>query len=201
MSPEVSSEASSITSKPLKIKKLLGTLDFDVLGSLRVLSGAQRASLGEPLYLHDIIKFTLKCKENIFAISKEFYEKGANLKEIERLTGFPRSTIRTALVEGGVELREFKRSSLSTPKTPKVAGDGVAPFGFCYQSGELITDISEYKTVFAIIKLWQRGTALKAIVQHLNDQKIPTRHDKKWTQELVKKIIKRHEKEKNKKAM
>lgn len=100
-----------------------------------------------------------------------------------------------------MELREFKRSSLNTPQTPKVDGDGVTPFGYCYQNGELITDIKEYKTVMAIMSLWNKGTAVKAIVQHLNDQKISTRYDKKWTPELVKKIIKRNERDKKKKAM
>ncbi len=164
-------------------------------------SGAQRRNTDAFLYPHDIIKFTLKCKDNIFIISKEFYDQGANLKEIARLTGFARTSIRTALLDGGVVLRTFDHANLKNAKKPKTSQHGVSPFGYSFQQGELVTDIKEYKTVLAILKLWQQGTPLNAIVAHLNTNNIPTRHGLKWNNGLVKIIIKKNQQRKIKKAI
>ncbi len=93
-------------------------------------------------------------------------------------------------------LRKFDHANLKNAKKPKTSSNGVAPFGYSFQDGELVTDIKEYKIVLAILKLWQQGTPHKAIVTHLNTNKIPTRHGLKWNIGLVKIIIKRNQKEK-----
>lgn len=155
-------------------------------------SGAETRKTDAFSYPHDIIKFTLRCKENIFAISKEFYDLGCNLKEIARLTGFARTSIRTALIEGGVVLRKFDHDSLNATKKPKASSNGVAPFGYYFHKNILIKDLKEYKVVQAIIMLWLKGTTMKAIATHLNDNKISTRHSTKWNIGLIKLIIKRN---------
>ncbi len=168
------------------------TSNFYVQSAFVLLSGAPQPSLDAFFYPHDIIKFTLRCKENIFEVSKSFYELGCNLKEIARLTGFARTSIRTALIEGGVVIREYVPAPSLEDTWPKVSKRGVAPFGYAYRKNQLVMDTKEFKVVLSIYSMWLKGMSLKAIVIHLNWYKIPTRHGKKWNKEKVKTIIERH---------
>jgi len=75
---------------------------------------------------------------------------------------------------------------------------GAIPFGYAYLDGKLTVDPREYNVILKIQKLWQSGKAQRAIAQILNDQKIPTRHGKRWSHGVVGTILKRHP---NKKAI
>lgn len=155
--------------------------------------GAPQPKLDALDYPHDIINYTPYNKDNIFRICLPFYESGCNLKEIARLTGFARTSIRTALIQNGVELRDFDRSTLKVPTGKKHNETGGSPYGYCYHEGKLVKDKREYRIVLGIYTLWKKGMSAKAIVEHLHIKKIFTRMNKKWTQEGIRRIIQRHE--------
>jgi hypothetical protein len=67
------------------------------------------------------------------------------------------------------------------------------PYGYAYLEGKLVIDPKKYKTVHEIYRQWQKRKNNRAIARNLNDQKITTRAGKKWTNEIIKRIIDRHE--------
>ena len=70
---------------------------------------------------------------------------------------------------------------------------GTIPFGYDYLEGKLVTDPKEYKIVLNIYRQWKNAQGFRAIARSLNSQRILTRTGKKWTHELIKRIINRHE--------
>lgn len=155
--------------------------------------GAPKPKLGALSYPHDFINYIPYNKDNIFTICFPFYESGCNLKEIARLTGFARTSIRTALITNGVELREFDRSSLKVTSSKKHSESGGSPYGYCWHQGKLIQDKCEYRIVLAIYALWKKSLNVKSIADHLHSKKIFSRMNKQWTMESIKRIIQRHE--------
>jgi hypothetical protein len=120
------------------------------------------------------------------------YEQGCSLREIERQTGFAKSSIRTALSECGLTLR---KANPVQPKRRKLASkmrSGVIPYGFAYLEGKLVMDPREYKVVLQMVKLWQSGKSFTAIAKQMNNQKIQTRLGKRWAVSVVGSIIRRH---------
>jgi hypothetical protein len=70
---------------------------------------------------------------------------------------------------------------------------GTIPFGYTYLEAKLVINPPEYKTVLEIYRLWKAGRSFRAIASRLNDRKLTTRAGKKWTHEIVKRIVARHE--------
>lgn len=151
------------------------------------------APLANTAYPHDFIPFSPTTKENNFLKFASLYEQRLTLSEIERQTGFARNTIRDALTSGGVPLRK-KITDTKTPlSSPVRQRSGVPAYGYVYHNGETIPAPEEYKIVIKIYRLWQKGENYSAIARHLDSKKIPTRNGGKWTHELIKRIINRHE--------
>lgn len=173
-------------------KKFRGVLNC-VQNASKDGSGAQRRNTDAFPYPHDIINFIPTSKDNIYEICMPLYDKGCNLKQIAKLTGYPRTSIRSALLKHNVELRIFNHATLKVNQTPKNGNLGASPYGYCYHNGRLNFDQREQRIVIAVYALWKKGMTLKAIKNHLHDKKIFTRFNKKWTQTLLEKIIKRHE--------
>jgi len=141
---------------------------------------------------HDIIRFSPNTAENLFRICAPLYEQGLSLREIERQTGFARSSIREALTERGLVLRPTKRCQKRKWKKPTAMRSGVIPYGYAYLEGRLVVDPREYKTVLQAVRWWKSGKSYTAIAKLLNDKKVPTRLGKRWTHSVVKRVIERH---------
>ena len=119
------------------------------------------------------------------------------MREIAALTGTPKTTVRETLTRAGLVLRSFKSGSNVSSQDPNAKRSGRAPYGFGYLEGSLVKDPKEYPVVQKIIHLWQSGKGQRAIAQILNDQKISTRHGKRWSHGVVGTVLKRHQNKKS----
>jgi len=153
---------------------------------------------GEPLlitreqsYYHDITEFFVLVKEGIFAKVAPLYEKGLSLSEISAETKIPKTTVRSALINGGIRLRQKENSSHVKNWQRRGKKGALPPYGFCYFQGEIVPHPKEYKTLLVIRKLWQKGMNSNAIATELNRQRIPSRMAKAWSWNAVKNIVDR----------
>jgi hypothetical protein len=115
-----------------------------------------------------------------------------SLREIERQTGFAKSSIRAAMSERGLILRKASPVQPKQRKLSSTMRSGVIPYGFAYLEGKLVVDPREYKVVLEMAKLWQSGKSFTAIAKQMNKQKIQTRLGKRWAVSVVGAIIRRH---------
>lgn len=144
---------------------------------------------------HDIIAFFANTKDRIFEVCAPLYAQGLSLREIERQTGFVKTTIKKTLNSRGLTLRNYHNRRKPKSKDPKVMRPGTIPFGFAYLEGKLVKDPKEYKIVLQIQKLWHSGKSCSAIAAILNNQKTPTRMGGRWGKSVISRILKRHEEE------
>jgi predicted transcriptional regulator len=121
------------------------------------------------------------------------YEQGISLREIERQTGFAKTTILNTFSSIDLPRRKSKSAQKIRIKRQTIAKSGPVPYGYAYLEGKLVIDSKEYKTVHEIYWQWQKRKNYRAIARYLNDQKITTRAGEKWTNEIIKRIIDRHE--------
>ncbi len=117
------------------------------------------------------------------------------MREIERQTGFVKTTIKKTLNSRGLTLRNYHNRRKPKAKDPKAMRPGTIPFGYAYLEGKLVKDPKEYKIVLQIQRLWKSGKSCSDIAKVLNNQKTPTRMDKRWGKSVIARILKRHEEE------
>jgi DNA invertase Pin-like site-specific DNA recombinase len=151
------------------------------------------ASIKSVVKYHDFIRFVPKNKENIFLKCLPLYEQGISLNEIARQTGFAKSTVRDALTSTGLPLRKNKSAKKLETKRQIIVKGGAVPYGYAYLEGKLLVDPNEYKIVLDIYRQWQKAQSYRAIARYLNGKSITTRAGKEWTNEIIKRIIDRHE--------
>lgn len=65
--------------------------------------------------------------------------------------------------------------------------------GMVTLEGKLVPDPKEYKVVLEIYRQWQKAQSYRAVARYLNGKRITTRAGKEWTNEIIKRIIDRHE--------
>jgi hypothetical protein len=126
-------------------------------------------------------------------ICSPLYQQGLSLSEIEKQTGISRSSIRDSFKSNGMPMRSFMPATKAPLKRPKGMMAGTVPYGYAYLEGKLVPEPREYKIVLKAYRLWQNGKSFREIARTLHSQKIPTRKDKKWNHELIKKMIERHQ--------
>ena len=143
-----------------------------------------------PIY-HDIIRFFPQTKDRIYEVCAPLYDQGLSLREIERQTGFAKTSIGETLRSRGLPLRRAKPIRKNQTASPKGMRSGVVPYGYAYLEGQLVVDPNQYKVVLRMVKLWHSGKSFIAIAKDLNDQKIPTRMGKRWTHSVVARIVRR----------
>ena len=153
------------------------------------------APLSKEVKYHDLIRFFTSTNDRIFEICSPLYENGCSLREIERQTGFAKSSIRDVFNRAGLPMRKQKKGKCSKLKMPDAMTSGTISFGFAYLEGRLVKHPTEYKLVLKIYKLWTSGMSCQAIADYLNNQNIPTRRGKRWGKSVILRIIKRHEEE------
>jgi hypothetical protein len=149
---------------------------------------------GQPL---EYISFTSSRKEAIIEKVAPLYERGLSLKQIAQETKIPKTSVRDALIAGGVSLRPHTSLAARLPAKARQMRIGVAPYGFCWFQGRLVADPKEMEIVQLIIRLWQEEQTYSAITRHLNELRKRTRCGGKWDHSLVRNIILRHQKNPN----
>jgi hypothetical protein len=160
------------------------------------LNGAGGATIKEQLpmltYPHDIINFFENPASSNFDDFLRLYQKGLSLREISEASGFSRSTIRDLLVLNKVPLRTNKKTTTEGSVKPQRAFWGAIPYGYTPLDGKLVIDPKEIKIVRKILVLHQKGTSFNAISIFLNNQKIPSKLGKRWSDKTVASIIRKH---------
>ncbi len=115
-----------------------------------------------------------------------------SLREIERRTGYAKSSIRDVLRAHGLVLRRAVRGRRGDPAKPDAMRSGVIPYGYCYLDGKLVVDTREHAVVLQMVRLWQSGKSFDAIADYLNSQKIRTRLARRWYRGTVQSVVERH---------
>ncbi len=141
----------------------------------------------------EYLAFHSSRKEGVFQKAAPLYEKGYSLRQIADETGFPRSSIRDALVAGGVDLGSGDRQTSKLAKSARPIRLGVAPYGFAWLRGRLVMDPRESEIVRLIVQSWQSGQNYTAITQQLNRLKRRTRSGGAWDHSLVRRIVLRYQ--------
>lgn len=166
-----------------------------VAGSQTLTNGAGEAKSDAHLrllsYPHDIIAFSASPINTNFPEFFRLYEKGLSLSEISRDTGFPKSSIRTLLIQRGVELRANSKEQKADPKKPQRAFWGSIPYGFNVLDGQLVVDPKETKVIRKIMAMHSKGVSFNAIAKSLTQDKIPSKTGRKWSDKTIAAIIRR----------
>lgn len=131
--------------------------------------------------------------QGIFEKAAPFYENGLSLREISKKLDVPKTSLRKALIEGGVVLRDSNRGLTKKDSQSIRRHIGVAPYGYCVINGLLVEVPKEQETVKLVMQLKSAGRNLTAIAKHLNSHKIKTRSSGKWDHSIVRSIINRYE--------
>jgi hypothetical protein len=143
--------------------------------------------------VHKNIEISGAEKLRINAHIVDLYETGLSINEIRKQIGKPKTTIRSILVQSGIELR----SSVPLPfkRARRESGKGsIRPYyGFCYFQGQVVADQREYENLLLIHRLWKKGANPNSIANQLNAKMIPARRASHWNRNSVVKIIKRFE--------
>jgi hypothetical protein len=171
----------------IKIKK--GTQESPFF----ILTGRALFTLSEPPQNHDFIELTYLSQEGIFLKCAPLYRKGRTIRQITKETGIPKSTVRDALKNGGVNLRPSAREPKSRSFMARRPGIGIPPYGFSWHQGHLVVNPQEIETLRLIIKLWQEELSPAAIAARLNGHGNMPRRSSKWDHSAIKKLIVRYQ--------
>lgn len=118
-----------------------------------------------------------------------------SLRDISRVTGKAKNTIRDALQRADVELRPKVTLSTVEAETAKRKSN-VRPFyGFCYFQGQVVPDQREFENLILIHQLWRSGANPNRIAETLNVRKVPARSATAWNRNSIVNIVTRFENE------
>ncbi|MBL7671785.1 MAG: recombinase family protein [Bdellovibrionaceae bacterium] len=148
---------------------------------------------------HDFIELSPRTQSRIYEKCAPLYEKGLSIRDIESVTGIPKSTVREALTKSGMSLRNPINGNARHIDRLHTKRGGHTPYGYAYLDGQLLIDPREQIIVRKILKLHQSGMSGNAIAAELNRQTIPSRTGKTWRPCVVRRIIKANQTKKTKK--
>ena len=103
--------------------------------------------------------------------------------------GFPLNTIRDILVLNNVPLRANKMATAVDPKKPQRAFWEAIPYGYTVLDGKILVDPKEIKIVRKIIALHQKSVSFNATAIWLNNQKITSKLNRRWSNKTVASVI------------
>jgi hypothetical protein len=161
------------------------------LESLRFLVGSLTHTLPELLQVHKKIELSGATSNRLSILFVELYKKGLSLSEIAAQSGKAKNTIRSVLLQEGIELRP--PSAIPVAQALREPGKrNIRPYyGFCYFQGQVVPDQREYDHLLKIYRLWKKGTNPNANACHLNAKKVPPRSASIWNRNSVVNILKR----------
>jgi hypothetical protein len=92
-----------------------------------------------------------------------------------------------------VPLRANKKSIADDPAKPQRAFWGPIPYGYSVLDGKIVVDPKEIKIVRKILALHQKGMSFNAISKWLNNEKVPSKLGKRWSDKTVASVIRKHQ--------
>lgn len=131
--------------------------------------------------------------QGIFRKAAPLYASGRSLREIAQELGVCKTTIRKALLDGGVDLRAPTGRPERNPSHVEHRHTGVAPYGYCVVDGRLLADPREQANVQLVQRLRSAGASLNAVAKHFNKQKIKARKGGRWDHSIIRSIVERHQ--------
>lgn len=124
-----------------------------------------------------ILHFFNKPIQNSELLRKLYLDKDLSSYEIQRKTGWSRTSISDALRELGIQKETRKSPSLC--------------FGEKFVGNKRVPHKGEQKVISKMIDLREQGHSFKKISEYLNENNIPTKLEGSWYPSTVKDIIKR----------
>jgi hypothetical protein len=163
--------------------------------------GRGDTSIEERLQPHEIIAYQSSRLFELFEKAAPIYQSGASLEKIAEQLQVAKTTVRTALIKGGVRTRPHAgtldgRRALRERRT---AGAN-APYGYAFLDGKLTVHPKEIQNVRRIIQRRSAGLSFTAIAKELNAKSIAPRSGKRWDHSVISEIIRRESDESLKQA-
>ena len=136
------------------------------------------------MHLIDFVEFihTPLWKSKTF-LTEKYVEKGLSIAQIAAETLSSKSTIRRALVEFKIPVREKGKPGLRPAQ---------APYGYRRQNGLLVPHLGEQRVIDAVKRMSRDGLSYRKICDFLTGIGIPTKNrGKKWQPEMVRRLLMR----------
>lgn len=143
----------------------------------------------KPLDKIDLFHLTY---QGIFEKAAPLYESGLTLREISRELRIPKTTIRQALLDGGLVLRGNHKKQVKSVSTTSSFHTGLAPYGYCIIRGKLVPHPKEQEVIKVVLSLRAKGQTLMSIAEELNVRKIKPRSASKWDHSTIRSILNRN---------
>ena len=134
--------------------------------------------------LLDSLEFTF----NFFNINPEilkdlYIKQNLSSRQIASRFRTSKSSVLKKINELGFKKEQHPKPAIN-PKNP--------PYGYKFKGGKLVQNSTEIRICKSVVKLKESGFSYRAIVRHLEDNKILNRHQKiKWSHTVVSKIYRK----------
>lgn len=140
----------------------------------------------------EYIEFSSSKLSVIIEEAATLYDSGLTLREVARLLGASKTSVRKTLLQQGIVLRPPNGPEQKKISKSKRIHIGVTPYGYARLNGGLVVDPKEIVLVRLILRLRQSGKTLWAIAHQLTAQGYKNRSGTAWEHSLVRNIINRH---------
>jgi hypothetical protein len=141
---------------------------------------------------HEIITYSSTRVFGLFEISAPLYQSGSSLDKIAERLQVSKTTVRDALIRGGVPIRPHSGTPEGrTAVLERRSDSGNAPYGYAFLDGKLTVHPKEIQNVRRILQLRSTGLSFNAIAKNLNAKSIAPRSGKRWDHSVISEIIRR----------
>lgn len=203
-------EGFSLDAQLDKLRAYCKARDWDIVGEY-VDDGYSGRNTRRPAYrklLKDIDKWDMLLvikMDRIHRNSKNFMMMMEELKKDEKEFVSMTESLDTSTAMGRFVMDIIQRiAQLESEQIGERVYDGMAqkartnggalgfniPYGYNYVDKKLIINKKEASVVKKIFDLYLNGLSMNKIADHLNENNIPTKRNKKWRSETVSKILK-----------
>lgn len=121
----------------------------------------------------------------------ELYQKGNSFRDIQKLVGLSKTTVRDTLLKLQIPIRPIFNETQRATQLQAGKKNVKPPYGFAYLEGQVVRHPKEYPTLLRIVGLWKKGRSLNSIATELNEKRVPSPMGKSWSFNSIDNIIKR----------
>lgn len=121
----------------------------------------------------------------------ELYLKGNSLRDIAKRVFMSKTAVRDMLLQLKIPLRTSAQENYKASQFYIGKKNVKPPYGFAYFEGRVVKHPKEYPHLLQIINLWKKGIALNSIAKKMNELKVPSPMNKKWSFNSIDNIVKR----------
>lgn len=159
----------------------------------RILNGMVNLSHQQAIWSkpHNFIPLAFRNYDDYLEKVADLYQKGLSLRDIGEEIDLSKTKVRDLVIRAGIPLRRFQRE-----KGPVNGGTNgkravKPPYGFVYFEGRIVKHPKEYSILLSIIRQWKSGRPLNSIATKLNEKRIPSPMQKKWSGNSIANTIQR----------